>query len=251
MKDEEAGRYPGRASIATRIVVLFAMLIGSSARTIAHAQSMQPVIVEYTEKADGKFEVTNDTLSPMAIVLEPKSFSINSEGRGIFRALDPGIHVTLSTTSFRLEPKQTFFVFYKATADTLPAWFTVYAGFSPVHAAPGMTVRVMLPHTVYLYQKKPINKESIHVGQIRYLPSKEAGENTLSCDLENTGPALVRVQEVRAVAGKTSVVSAGFPLLPGSSRHVSIDWKDKNRPEYLLLHFPHFDMKEPLHPGDQ
>jgi hypothetical protein len=216
------------------------------AACVARAQTIQPVIVEYTEKADGRFEVTNDTLTPMAIVLEPRSFSIDANGRGVFRALDPGIHVTLSASSFRLEPKQTFYVFYKATAESLPSWFTIYAAFSPVHAGAGMTVRVMLPHTVYLYQKKPVRREAIHVSNIVVRPGRDPDTNTIDCDLENDGPALVRVQEVRAVAGKTSAISAGFPLLPGSSRHLAIDWKDKNRPDYLLLHFPKFDVKEPV-----
>lgn len=229
------------------------MLWGSLclAGTPGIAQTIEPVIVEYTEKADGRFEVRNDTLTPMAIVLEPRSFSIAADGRGIFRALDAGIHIALSTNSFRLEPRQSYYVFYKASADVLPAWFTVYATFSPVRAGPGMTVRVMLPHTVYLYQKRPLNKETIHVSQAMYAAGKETGKTTVTCDVENTGLALVRVQEVRAVAGKTSVVLPGFPLLPGSTRHLEIDWEGKGRPEYVLLHFPHFDMKEPLAPRDQ
>jgi hypothetical protein len=231
-------------------VVLAGLLLLELCATLALAQTIQPVIVEYTEKADGRFEVTNDTLSPMAIVLEPRSFSIQADGRGVFRALDAGIHVSLSTSSFRLEPKQTYYVFYKATADLLPAWFTIYAAFSPVHGGAGVTVRVMLPHTVYLYQKRPINREAIHVAHISYGPGSAPGTGTIVCDLQNNGPALVRVQEVRAFSGKTSVASAGFPLLPGSSRHLAIDWNEKARPEYLLLHFPKFDVKEPVSAHD-
>ncbi len=81
------------------------------------AQTVQPVIVEYKGKADGKLAVTNNTLQAMVVVLEPKSFSITTEGKGIFRTLDPGIHLELSAMSFRLQPKQTYYVFYKATAD--------------------------------------------------------------------------------------------------------------------------------------
>ncbi len=213
----------------------------------ARAQTIQPVIVEYTEKADSKFEVTNDTLGPMAIVLELKSFSISADGRGVFRPLDSGIHVKLSTTSFRLEPKQSYYVFYKASADVLPAWFTVYAAFSPLNGGDGVKVRILLPHTVYLYQKKALGKEAIHISEVTY--SDRAG--SVSCDLQNTGPSLVRVQEVRTISGKTSVVSAGFPLLPRSSRHLTIEWKEKVRPEYLLVHFSHFDMKKSLTSKDQ
>lgn len=222
------------------------LIAALAAPKVVHAQSIQPVIVEYTEKADGKFEVTNDTLTPMAIVLEVKSFSIKADGRGVFRPLDPGIHVKLSTTSLRLEPKQTYYVFYKATADALPAWFTVYATFTPIEGKEGLKVRIMLPHTVYLYQKKPLGRESIHIDNALF----SAPKSTVLCDLENSSTALVRVQQVRAVAGKTSVVVAGFPLLPGSMRHLSIEWKESAPPQYLLLQFPHFEVKEPLNFAD-
>jgi len=210
------------------------------ATSMALSQSIQPVIVEYTGSADGKFEVTNDTFTPMAVILEPHSFSINPDGMGVFRSLDADIHLTLSTTSFRLEPKESHLVFYKAHSDSLPAWFTVYAAFAPIGGGDGIKVRVKLPHTVYLYQSKPISKESIHVGDAAYLSGKDA----VVCELSNNGPYLVRVQEVRAVAGKTSVSAAGFPLLPGASRRVTVEWKDKNRPQYILLQFPHFDLKQ-------
>ena len=209
----------------------------------AKAQTVKPVIVEYTGKGDGRFEVTNDTLLPMAVILEPRSFSINQDGRGVFRTLDSGIHVKLSTTSFRLEPKQTYYVFYKATADTLPAWFTIYSGFSTIEPGDdGLKVRIMLPHTVYLYQKAPIDKAAVHLSQLSFVPASD----TVICDLRNDSADLVRVQEVRAIAGHKSIVAAGFPLLPGATRHLSLDWKDPVRPEYLILRFPQFELKEPL-----
>lgn len=219
-------------------VVCSSLFLGAT----VFAQSIQPVIVEYVEKGEGKFELTNNTLVPMAVVLEPKSFNITPDGRGVYRPLDPGIHVELSTMSLKLQPKQSYYVFYKARAEALPAWFTVYAVFSPIQNNEGLKLRIMLPHTIYLYQKKPIGQESIHIQQASYLTQKDS----VICDLENVSPELVRVQEVRAVAGKTSVVAAGFPLLPGSPRHVQFEWKEKVPPEYLLLHFPHFDVKEPL-----
>ena len=227
------------------LLIILCGLILPSARTVS-AQTIQPVILEYSEKADGKFEVTNDTLVPMAIVLEPKSFSITQDGQGDFRTLDADIHVRLSTTSLRLEPKQSAYVFYRAKADRLPAWFTIYAGFSAIQPHTGMSVRVMLPHTVYLYQKKPLTKDSIHVADISYSPKNQS----IICDVENAGPALVRVQQVTAVAGRKSVDLAGFPLLPGSSRHLSLDWKENTAPEFLVIHFPHFDLKQPLKSKD-
>src|ERR1700750_2616572 len=111
------------------------------------AQTVQPVILEYKGKADGKFALTNDTLAPMVAVLEPKSFRISPDGKGTFRVLDGGIHVELSSMSVKLQPKQTYYVFYKATADRLPAWFTIYTTFSSPQHSNGLDVRLMVPHT--------------------------------------------------------------------------------------------------------
>jgi len=206
----------------------------------ASSQTIQPVIVEYQQKADGRIDVTNDTLTPMAIVLEPRSFSISEDGHGIYRALDPTIHLKLSTTSFMLGPKQTYYVFYKATADALPAWFTVYTEFSQPGTSPGLKLRFMLPHTVYLYQKQPTEKTSIHLANASY----RALDKQIVCDIRNDGPGLIRVQDVRAIADKASVQNGGFPLLPGTSRHLAIDWKERGVPDQIVLHFPRFDLKE-------
>jgi hypothetical protein len=206
------------------------------------AQTIQPIIVEYNGKAGGKFQVTNNTLEPMAIALEPKSFSLDDKGWATYRKLDDSLHLELSTMSFRLEPKQTYYIFYKAHSDILPAWFTVYAVFSPIRKNEGLRVRIMLPHTVYLYQKNPIDKAAIDIDKVIYFPEKKL----IVCDLKNTSQSLIRVQQVRADGGKTPVFAGGFPLLPGSPRHLEISWDEATPPSELLVHFPHFDVKAPI-----
>src|SRR2546423_11885628 len=98
---------------------LCSAVLGLCFASWASAQTISPVIVEYSEKADGRFQIYNDADIPLTVVLEPHSFSVNEAGNATFRKLDPGIHVQLSSTSFRLAPKQTFFVFYKASAESL------------------------------------------------------------------------------------------------------------------------------------
>jgi len=212
----------------------------------ALAQTVQPVIVEYKVKASGKFALTNNTLTPMAVVLEPKSFSITPDGNGVYRPLDPDIHVQLSAMSFRLEPKQTYYVFYKAMADKLPAWFTVYSVFSTLRHSSGLDVRILLPHTVYIYPKKPLQENEVHVSQAAYLVTSKR----IVCDLQNGGADLGRVQEVRATSGHESATAAGFPLLPGSLRHVEVSWNGKEPPQMLLIRFEHFTLKQPLNTGN-
>jgi hypothetical protein len=209
------------------------------------AQTVQPVISEYQAKADGKFALTNGTLTPMVVVLEPKSFSITPDGQGIFRPLDQDIHVELSAMSARVEPGQTYYVFYKAHADQLPAWFTVYSTFSAVEHHPGLDVRIMLPHTVYLYQKHPLNKEEINIPPATWQPAVK----TIVCDVENHSNSLVRVQEVRISGTHASESSAGFPLLPLGRRHLELNWDEKQPPDMLQFRFEHFALKVPIVAG--
>ena len=210
--------------------------------TWAFAQTVQPVISEYKVKAEGRFALTNNTLTPMAVVLEPKSFSITPDGNGVFRPLDPGIHVELSAMSFRLEPKQTYYVFYKAKVDKLPSWFTVYSVFSSVQHSSGLDVRILLPHTVYLYPKELLQEKEVGVSRAAYLINSKK----IICDLQNDGSNLGRVQEVRITSGQESATAAGFPLLPGGRRHIEVSWSGKEAPQMLLLRFEHFTIKQPL-----
>ena len=150
--------------------------------TAMTAQSVSPVIVEYKGNGEGKIELTNNTQTPLVVVLEPKSFSITPEGRGKYRPLDSNIHLQLSSTSTRLQPGQTYYVFYKAKADALPAWFTIFSTFSAPRHEKGVDVRVMLPHTVYLYQKQKLQKNDIQIKEVTYV----ADTHKVVCDLENT-----------------------------------------------------------------
>jgi hypothetical protein len=197
--------------------------------------------MEYKNKAEGKFSVVNTTLEPMVVVLEPKSFSISPDGRGTFRTLDPAIHVQLSTMSVKLQPLESYTIFYKADADAFPAWFTIYATFSPARSTgASISVRVQLPHTVYLYQSKPIDREEVHVLNARYSVSK----HKLVLDMLNVGKSLTRVQEVRASAAHVDPATvSGFPLLPGALRTVEIEWKGKEPPTSLNIAFERFTLK--------
>lgn len=206
------------------------------------AQTVSPVIVEYKGKAEGRIALTNNTLTPMAVVAKPKSFTITPEGTGVYTALDPAIHVQLSSSSFRVDPGQTYYLFYKATAEKLPAWFTIYSIFSALKRGPGMDVRILLPHTVYIYPKKPQTKGNIiKVTNVVY----SAKSNKILCDLENDSPDLDRVEQISFYAGddKAGATAAGFPLLPGSKRHLEIDWKEPTPPRHAIFQTEHSQLE--------
>ena len=202
------------------------------------AQTVSPIIVEYKAKAEGRIALTNNTLAPMAVIVQPRSFTIKTDGNGVYAPLDPGIHVELSSSSFRIDPGQTYYVFYKATAEKLPAWFTIYSTFSAVKRAPGMDVRILLPHTVYIYPKKPQTKgDIIKVSNVVYSPKS----GKILCDLENDTPDLDRVEEINFLDGesKPGATAPGFPVLPGSKRHLEIDWKEPTPPRQAVFQTEH------------
>jgi hypothetical protein len=213
----------------------------------AYAQTVSPVIVEYKVKASGRIALTNNTLVPLAVVVEPKSFSITADGNGVYRPLDPDIHLKLSAMSFRIDPGQTYYVFYSAKADKLPAWFTIYSVFSSEHHTSGLDVRILLPHTVYLYPKKQISKDEIAVDQAAW----NAASSKLVCDIENRGPDLERVQEVRIEAGPHSETAPGFPLLPGGKRHLELSWSEKEPPQTIRFQLEHSTLQQAVSSGGQ
>ena len=221
--------------------LLSSLLLFITITSIA-AQSVAPVIVEYSGNAEGKVAVTNDSLSTMVVVVEPRSFDINAAGRGIFRPLDDSIHLQLSSRSKVLEPKETFYIFYKVKAERLPAWFTIYASFSKVQHSNGLDMRIMLPHTVYLYQKTPLSRTDVSVQNIAYNPTTKK----LTGNITNNSFALGRVQMLHATGAHASTDSAGFPLLPGASREIEMDWKDAVPPTSIELRFEHFSLKQPV-----
>jgi hypothetical protein len=223
------------------ISICFGLAIAALCAT-ACAQTISPVIVEYDQKGDGKIELTNNTLSPLVVILQPQSFSISPDGTAVYRPLDPGIHVDLSTTSVRLEPTQKYYVFYKTHAESLPAWYTIYATFAPLQRGPGLNVRIMLPHTVYLYQKGSLQKDDVHIDQATYDPAKKQ----VVIELENISKSYGRMREGTVRGGKDTAAVSGFPLLPGNPRRVEVPWTGKNDPDSIALHFDHFDLKVPV-----
>jgi hypothetical protein len=209
--------------------------------SVAGAQTLQPVVVEYSGEAKGKFEIINDTLFPLNVVLEPKSFSVSVEGVPSFRPLDEDIHLRLTTAGFRVPPRQSYFVFYEARAKKLPAWFVIYCTFAGIPSQSGLNVQVELPHTVYLLQKKSLEKTQVTVSAEFDKDSRE-----VLVELENTSPYLGRALGVD-VRSKGHRASAGsFPLLPFGRRRLKVPWRADEVPEKVLLRFRGFTIQEEL-----
>jgi len=211
---------------------------------LAAAQTVSPVIVEYAEKADGRFQVYNDADIPITVVVEPHSFTVDSTGKAVFRKLDPGLHVELSSTSFRLGPKQTYYVFYKATTETYPNWFCIYSTVSGPVTATALKLAIELPHTVYLLGRKSLEQSQVSWNRAEI--SAEGGKRLVTAEVENHGAELARVQEVEVTSTGGKQTFSGFPLFPGQRRAIELDWDQPGVPQRIVLKFPRFKLESGL-----
>jgi len=211
------------------------------------AQTVQPLIDENVvkgpgKKASGKIEYINDSFETLAVVLEAKSFTVSDTGALTYRPLDEAVHVKFSTMSFRIPPKQNFFVFYEASADRLPSWFVVYATFGGFkeRTQEGFRIQIQLPHTIYLLPKQELQREELVVRAAEYYPSQKK----VVIRVENMGPSFGRVLEADVTSFKNTATQGGFPVFPYSQRQVDIPWDAPGNPSKLLLRLAHFKFEQ-------
>lgn len=216
--------------------------------SISRAQTVRPLINELSNPAKGRVEYVNDGLTPLNVVLEAKSFTVSETGEISYRPLDPDIHLKLSTTSFRIQPQQTYYVFYEASAPKSPSWFVIYAAFSgfPFRTQQGMNVRLELPHTVYLLPKGTLERGDVIVSRAELHPE----DNKVVVEVENQGENFGRVFETQLVYSKKKQEAPGFPIFPHSKRILEIPLNEKaegeNVPTEISLQFQKFKLEEKL-----
>lgn len=222
---------------AMRTGLLTSLLLLFFASVVA-AQSVRPAVVEYATAGEGSFDVVNDSVVPLFISVEAKSFTIDTEGNAHFVPLSSAIHLQLSQTSLRLPPRTHRTVYYKASADSYPAWFCIYSNFAGAPRRNSMNVNLELPHTVYLLSKTRLERGDIAVDHLR-----RAGD-TLLGTVQNRGTNMIRLQELQLVdrSGKKRE-EGGFPLLPGGIRYVRLPLRHDEQPERLRAKFAHITVE--------
>lgn len=215
---------------------------------VAGAQTVRPVINELGNPAKGRVEYVNDADTPLNVVLEAKSFTVSENGEVQYRPLDPSIHLKLSATSFRIQPKQSYFVFYEASTTPNPNWFVIYASFSgfAFRTAQGMNVRLQLPHTVYLLPKEKPEKADVRVVRAEL----DEAHNKVLLEVENTGNNFGRVLQTQLVNGRKKQDGPGFPIFPHSKRMLEVPLDAKTAkdafPTDVSLQLENFKVEEKL-----
>jgi hypothetical protein len=212
------------------------------------AQTVRPLIAELGNPAKGRVEYVNDGLTPLNVVLEARSFAVSETGKISYRPLDPAIRLRLSTTSFRIQPQQTYSVFYEATTEDAPQWFVIYASFSgfPFRTQQGMNVRLELPHTVYVLPRKSVDKSELRVSRAEF----HSNLSSVLVEVENTGDNFGRVLQTFLRYARKKEEAPGFPIFPHSRRILEIPLKQEaggaDLPEAVVLQLQNFKIEEKL-----
>jgi hypothetical protein len=206
------------------------------------AQTVRPAVVEYPNQARGKFELVNESLFPLTVVLEPRGFHVEPSGELIEEPLDTArVQVKISAMSFRIPPRATYTVFYEATTKSFPSWFLISSTLTGARTQTGLNIRIELPHVVYMLQPQPLRRADVAVHAFEF----DTVAKRVRVELENSSAALGRVlsSEVSANGAKT-IPGGAFPLFPHSRRTLEIPWSGDATPEKLVLRFANFTVEE-------
>jgi hypothetical protein len=242
-------RWTSLRSVRSRRVLHPASLIlaAVTAPLAAAAQTVSPPIAEYQERARSSFQLSNESLFPLTVVLEVRGFTVTEQGEVLDAPFDSTrVKVKLSTMSFRIPPRGSYTVFYEASADSLPAWFNILSAISGARTDTGLNVRILLPHVVYLNQKLPLRKEEVAIRGFVL----DTVRHKVRIRLENTGPRLGRVLQVAAGRGKSlTPPGPAFPLFPGMVRWTELDWPGDSLPDRVTVKFAKFTIDTLLEPA--
>jgi hypothetical protein len=221
------------------------VLIGL-ASLCARAQTVRPLIAELSNPAKGRVEYVNDSDTPLNVVLSARSFSVSEGGEISYRPLDPGIHLKLSSTSFRIQPHDSFFAFYEAKTDSSIAWFVIYAAFSgfAFRTQNGMNVRLELPHTVYLLPQESLDKAQVAITRADFDPEA----HKVLIEVENKGDYFGRAMHTFVTGSRQKAEGPGFPIFPHSKRRIEVPTPVMQRPEAVVIDFERFKLEEKLGP---
>ena len=121
---------------------------------LAVGQTVSPVIVECGKKCRGEFSITNNGLTPLAVSVEARSFSLDTLGHATNRPLDSGVDLKLEEGSARIAPKGTHTFGYQLKCSVRPCSVALVSSMVVGRTAEGILVRVQLAHTVYACEKQ-------------------------------------------------------------------------------------------------
>lgn len=236
----------GRRNPIHLLTTALALAGACAAASRSSAQTVRPVIVEYKgHHIHGKFDLVNDQLLPVNVIVEAKSFDVTEQGDPVYRPLDPSVKLHLSEMSFRIPAQQSRTIFFEACSESLPAWFTIFSTFAGMPKHKGISIEIDLPHTVYMLPKEPLSPVDVKVESAVW----DSTAKSVSLSLRNLGGRLGRVEDALVAAKKEKREAGSFPLLPRATRKVVIPWDAPVPPQTYRLKFQRFTVEDSLRAG--
>jgi hypothetical protein len=212
--------------------VLGALAALASAPGLSAGQEVGPPVAEYRGKAVGTFELRNNGLFPMNVVIEPFGFVQDSLGAIAYVPFDTArIRLRLSTMSLRLAPRAAFTISYEATADSAPAWFVLTSTFHGPRRQ-GVNYNFQFPHVVYLHQKSPVRAADVRISDLSF----DDASNEARFRIANASSSTTRCGEgTLSAAGGARAPIPAFPLFPRFARWVTVQWLHADAPTKIRL----------------
>jgi hypothetical protein len=129
------------------IIAILILAVGAAAQTLS------PIRVECGKRCSGQFTVTNGSIEPMTVVVQPFSAAVTPEGKAKLRPLDAGVDVRMPEMSARIGPHDDHTFDYTLKCATLPCMTQLLVSMTAGHTVSGMAIRVLIPETIYACEK--------------------------------------------------------------------------------------------------
>lgn len=176
------------------------------------AQGLAPFRAEYHKQAKGLLTLINDKDVAVRVKLKAQSFTSDADGRLQLLPLDPNLNLILSQTSMRVPAKETRYVSYESKPKSAPAWFVIYATFTP--ELPGIVVGTSVPHFAFITDIGPKREE------LELTASFDASSHMLRISFVNHGKQIAHVEQMEASGGAMKKELGSLSILPEKSTHV-------------------------------
>ena len=240
-----------------KFIILFLTLFG----LLLHvkpvcAQSLVPFRSEYRKLAKGQLTLINDKDVPVRVTLRPQSFTSDENGRLKLLPLDANLNLVLSQASVRIPPKQTRYISYEAKPKSAPAWFVIYATFTP--EAQGIVIGTSIPHFAYITAGEP-KRDEVDLAA-KYIAAKQLLRISFTSrsqqiarveSLETSGSArkdlsFVSRGQQNETSGGTRKDLGSLTVLPGKSTVIEVKFPGSSYPDLVKANLKKFKLQCPV-----
>lgn len=143
--------------IAILIFISCGFAVEAQQQRLPNGITLSPAIAEAkikpNQKARGSFTVTNGTLAPVNVIVDPK-LAVGKNGNIEMVPLPFNMDVELDSTSARIPPQQTYTFDFTVSGVSQPSALVFNVKAAGAHANYGASVAISIPSYFYLCDGK-------------------------------------------------------------------------------------------------